>query len=106
MTEAQVGELLKIVRKKGKNSNTARNSRSRKEAEVGKQDNLVIRDTVIEIKIKTMTMTMTKTKTTTKNVQIKKLFTRILGLLLVVRDKFIDIDNDTNKDCSVSDNAS
>ena len=104
MTEAQVGELLKIVRKKGKNSNTARNSRSRKEAEVGKQDNLVIRDTVIEIKIKTMTMT--KTKTTTKNVQIKKLFTRILGLLLVVRDKFIDIDNDTNKDCSVSDNAS
>ena len=49
LTEAQVEELLKNVRKKGKNTNTARNSRSRKEAEVGKQDNLVIRDSVIEI---------------------------------------------------------
>jgi len=37
LTEAQVEELLKNVRKKGKNTNTARNSRSRKEAEV---DNL------------------------------------------------------------------
>ena len=49
LTEAQVEELLKNVRKKGKNTNTARNSRSRKEAEVGKQDNLVIRESVIEI---------------------------------------------------------
>jgi len=37
LTEAQVEELLKNVRKRGKNTNTARNSRSRKEAEV---DNL------------------------------------------------------------------
>ena len=49
LTEAQVEELLKNVRKKGKNTNTARNSRSRKEAEVGKQDNLVIRDSISEI---------------------------------------------------------
>ena len=49
LTEAQVEELLKNVRKKGKNSNTARNSRSRKEAEVGEQDNFVIRDSISEI---------------------------------------------------------
>ena len=49
LTEAQVEELLKEVRKRGRNSNTARSSRSRKEAEVGEQDNFVIRDSISEI---------------------------------------------------------
>ena len=61
LTEAQVEELLKNVRKKGKNTNTARNSRSRKEAEVGKQDNLVIETVSLKKTMATIkTMTMTK----------------------------------------------
>ena len=51
LTEAQVEELLKEVRKRGRNSNTARSSRSRKEAEVGKQDNLVVTDKFIDNRV-------------------------------------------------------
>ena len=49
LTEAQYEVLLKEVRKRGKNTKTASLSRSRKEAEVGEQDNFVIRDSISEI---------------------------------------------------------